>query len=162
MRLIGSGAILREVIAAAELLHSDWGVASEIFSATSFSELAREARGVERYNRLHPGAAAQNQKSYLEQMLCAVPTIAATDYVRAYGELIAPHVRGRYVVLGTDGFGRSDTRAALRAFFEIDRHQVVVAALAELVRDGQIPHETLQSALTRYRLDVDKPAPWTV
>jgi pyruvate dehydrogenase E1 component len=162
VQLLGSGAILREVLAAAELLQTDFGISSAVYSVTSFSELAREARSVERYNRLHPGAAAQNQQSYLEQMLGAVPTIAATDYVRAYGELIAPHVRGRYVVLGTDGFGRSDTRAALRAFFEVDRHQVAVAALAELVRDGQLPLETLQSALTRYQLDVDKPAPWTV
>jgi pyruvate dehydrogenase E1 component len=115
---------------------------------------------VERHNRLHPGT--EPRKSYLEQLLCAAPTVAATDYVRAYGELIAAHVPGRYVVLGTDGFGRSDTRAALRAFFEIDRHHVAVAALAELVRIGRLPLEKLQSALTRYQLDVDKRAPWTL
>ena len=160
VQLLGSGAILREVLAAAELLETEFGVRTAVYSVTSFSELARDARSVERHNRLHPGA--EPRKSYLEQLLCAAPTVAATDYVRAYGELIAAHMPGRYVVLGTDGFGRSDTRAALRAFFEIDRHHVAVAALAELVRIGRIPLEKLQSALTRYQLDVDKLAPWTL
>jgi pyruvate dehydrogenase E1 component len=160
VQLLGSGAILREVLAAAELLETEFGVRTAVYSVTSFSELARDARSVERHNRLHPGT--EPRKSYLEQLLCAAPTVAATDYVRAYGELIAAHVPGRYVVLGTDGFGRSDTRAALRAFFEIDRHHVAVAALAELVRIGRLPLEKLQSALTRYQLDVDKLAPWTL
>jgi pyruvate dehydrogenase E1 component len=142
------------------LLHADFGVASDIYSVTSFSELAREANAVERHNRLH---AAGQRNSYVAQCLPGkAPVIAATDYVRAYAQLIAPHIDARYVVLGTDGFGRSDTRAALREFFEVDRHHVAVAAIAALVSDGQLPNAKLAAAVTRYGLDVGRPAPWTV
>jgi pyruvate dehydrogenase E1 component len=161
VQLVGSGAILREVIGAADLLSADFGIASTVFSATSFSELAREARSAERYNRLHP--TEPERVSYVEQTLDPeLPTIAATDYVRAYAELIAPHVRGRYRVLGTDGFGRSDTRAALRTFFEVDRRQIAVAALAELVRQGSLRTDVLTSAIERYELNVAGPDPWTI
>ena len=160
LRLIGSGAILREVIAAAELLHKDFGIASDIYSVTSFSELAREANTVERHNRLHP---TQQQTSYIEQCLPgSAPVIAATDYVRAYAQLIAPHVKSRYVVLGTDGFGRSDTRAALRTFFEVDRHHVAIAAISALVQKNELGPEVLQVAIGRYAVDAGRADPWTV
>jgi pyruvate dehydrogenase E1 component len=161
VRLLGSGAILREVIAAADLLHQDFDIASDIFSVTSFSEVARDANAIERHNRLHPQR--QPRMSHLETCLPGdAPVIAATDYVRAYPQLIASHVRGPYLALGTDGFGRSDTRAALRAFFEVDRHHITVAAISELVREGRLDRSILQSAITRYALDGERSAPWTV
>ena len=159
VRLLGSGTILREVIAAAELLATDWQVSSEVWSVTSFSELAREARSVERHNRLNPSE--PEQVSHLCASLAGnAPVVAATDYVRAWPQLIAGYVDARFIVLGTDGFGRSDTRAALRRFFEVDRHQVVLAALDGLVRDGTLPRQVLAEAVERYGLS-DRPAPWT-
>jgi len=159
VRLIGSGAILREVIAAAELLASDWRVASEIYSVTSFSELGRDAREVERWNRLHP--ASTPKRSHVESLLDgALPVVAATDYVRAYPQLIAPFVSGRYVTLGTDGFGRSDTRAALRRFFEVDRAHVAVAALQALAQDGALPSRVVADAIASYGLDAEAAASW--
>jgi pyruvate dehydrogenase E1 component len=122
---------LPEVIAASALLADDWGIGSDIWSVTSFSELSREAREVERWNRLHPSA--DSRESHVEHSLAGASiVVAATDYVRAYPQLIAPYVEGRYVTLGTDGFGRSDTRAALRRFFEVDRYQIVIATLQAL------------------------------
>jgi pyruvate dehydrogenase E1 component len=161
VQLLGSGTILREVIAAAELLHQDFDIASDIFSVTSFSEIARDAIATERHNRLHPQQ--QPRTSHLETCLTGDgPTIAATDYVRAYPQLIASHVRGPYLALGTDGFGRSDTRAALREFFEVDRCHIAVAAISELAREGRLDRGILQAAITRYALDVERSAPWTV
>jgi pyruvate dehydrogenase E1 component len=161
VRLLGSGCILREVIAAADLLFQDFGVASDIYSVTSFSELARDARAVERHNRYHP--AEEPKRSHLNQFLSGnTSIIAATDYVRAYAELIAPHVGGRYLALGTDGFGRSDTRAALRKFFEVDRHHIAIAAVSALVGDGLLDRDALRAAISRYAIDVERPAPWTV
>jgi pyruvate dehydrogenase E1 component len=160
VRLLGSGTILREVIAASELLVADWQVSSEVWSVTSFSELAREARAVERHNRLNP--AAPEQVSHLCASLTGdAPVIVASDYVRAWPQLIASYVDARFIALGTDGFGRSDTRAELRSFFEVDRHQVVLAALDGLVRDGTLPRQVLAEAIERYGLDGDRPAPWT-
>jgi pyruvate dehydrogenase E1 component len=160
VRLLGSGAILREVIAAAEILFESFGVASEIFSATSFSELAKDAAGVERARRL---GADQGLRSHVETCLPGkAPVIAATDYVRAYPQLIAPYVEARFVALGTDGFGRSDTRAALRKFFEVDRHGIVLAALEALVRDGTIEHAALLDAVRQFGLTQAAPAPWMV
>ena len=160
IRLIGSGAILREVIAAAELLKADFGVDAEVWSATSFSELAREAQDIQRWNRLHPAAPRKN--SHLAHCLQgSSPIIAATDYVRAYPNLIAPYVDAQFVALGTDGFGRSDTRARLRAFFEVDRHSIVLAALDALVQDGRAKPEHLLSAIERYGLAPEAQPPWT-
>jgi pyruvate dehydrogenase E1 component len=160
VRLLGSGTILREVIAASELLLADWQVSSEVWSVTSFSELAREAREVERHNRLNP--AETEQVSHLCASLAGdAPVIVASDYVRAWPQLIASYVDARFIALGTDGFGRSDTRAALRSFFEVDRHQVVLAALDGLVREGKLPRQVLAEAIERYALDGDRPAPWT-
>jgi pyruvate dehydrogenase E1 component len=161
VRLVGSGAILREAIAAADLLRDDWGIAAEIWSATSFTELSREARAVERWNRLHPGEAPQ--VSHVARCLDgAAPIVAVTDYVRAYPQMIANHVAARFVTLGTDGFGRSDTRARLRRFFEVDRHHIVLAALDALVREGRVDRAIPLAALTRYGIDPELPAPWGV
>ena len=161
VRLLGSGTILREVIAAADLLFTDFGIASDIFSVTSFSELARDARTVERHNRLLP--MGEPKESHIEKCLSgSAPIIAATDFVRAYPQMVASYVSARYIVLGTDGFGRSDTRAALREFFEVNRHHIAVAALSALVRDGRLARERLNAAIVRYAVDVERDAPWTV
>jgi len=159
VRLLGSGTILREVIAASELLASDWKVSSEVWSVTSFTELARQARDVERWNRLNPEA--EQRQSHLQASITGdAPVIAATDYVRAYPQLVASYVDAKFIALGTDGFGRSDTRAALRSFFEIDRHQVVLAALDSLTAQGTLPRNVLAEAIKRYKLDTKRPAPW--
>jgi pyruvate dehydrogenase E1 component len=127
VRLLGSGTILREALAAAELLESDCDIAADVYSVTSFAELRREAMEVGRAARL--GAA--RVPSWLKQQLPenGLPIVAASDYVSAVPDLIRPWIRDRYVALGTDGFGRSDTRAALRAFFEVDRRSIALAAL---------------------------------
>jgi pyruvate dehydrogenase E1 component len=159
VRLLGSGTILREAIAAAEMLASDWNVGSDVYSVTSFSELARDAREVERWNRLHPAAA--QKRSHVDAMLAGdAPIVAATDYVRAYPQLIAAYTRARFVALGTDGFGRSDTRSALRGFFEVDRRQIAIAALDALARDGALPRDVVGSAIARYDVDPGASAPW--
>ena len=152
VRLLGSGSILREVIAAADLLAADWGIASEIWSVTSFSELAREAREVQRATLFGAEAPAP---SHVQQCLAgSCPVVAASDYVRSYAELIAPYVQAPYTALGTDGFGRSDTRPALRRFFEMDRQHIAVAALAAI--DPRLAAQ----ARERYAIDVAHDAPW--
>jgi pyruvate dehydrogenase E1 component len=159
VHLLGSGAILREVIAAAELLATDFGVASEVFSVTSFSELARGAAEAQRWNRLHPQAEAQ--RSPVERQLGgSTLVVAATDYVRAYAQLIAPYVRARFVALGTDGFGRSDTRMALRRFFEVDRHSIVLATLHALGEEGALGRDAAAAAIARYGIATDTVVPW--
>lgn len=161
VQLLGSGAILLEVIAAAELLASDWNIDSEVWSVTSFTELARDAREVERWNRLHPGQPAR--RSHVQESLNdATPIIACTDYVRALPQLIASYLPARYTVLGTDGFGRSDTRGRLRAFFEVDRHQIVLSALTSLVQEGRLDASVCTEAIARYAIEVDAVAPWEV
>ncbi|NUU36122.1 alpha-ketoglutarate dehydrogenase [Pseudomonas sp. C2B4] len=160
VQLLGSGAILREVIAAAELLASDWNVDSQVWSVTSFTELARDAREVERWNRLHPGQPAR--RSHLQESLeDPAPIIACTDYVRAVPQLIASYLDARYTVLGTDGFGRSDTRSRLRAFFEVDRYQIVLSALTALVQERQLDAGVCVEAIARYAIDADNMAPWS-
>jgi len=160
VRLLGSGAILREVIAAAELLRDDWQVASEVFSVTSFSELAREAREVSRNRRLQAGE-GDPRISHLERLLPGrAPVVAATDYVRAWPQLIAEYLPARIVTLGTDGFGRSDTRAELRRFFEVDRHHVVLAALQALADEGSVERGVLHEARTRYGVLASDRPPW--
>ncbi len=162
VQLLGSGTILREVIAAAELLEQDFGVKADIWSATSFNELRREGIDVERWNMLHP--AEPPRESHVQKCLKdrAGPVVAATDYMRNFADQIRPYVRGRYVVLGTDGFGRSDTRKNLRRFFEVDRHYVAVAALKALADEGTITIEKVAEAIDRYGIDTDKPNPTTV
>jgi pyruvate dehydrogenase E1 component len=162
VQLLGSGAIFREVIAAADLLKSHWGVDADLWACPSFTELARDGRAAERDNLLHPGRPAR--RSYVETCLAERqgPAVAATDYVRAFAEQIRPYVGRRYVVLGTDGYGRSDTREKLRRFFEVDRHHVTVAALKALADDGALPASRVAEAIAKYGIDADRPAPWTV
>src|SRR5258706_75863 len=151
LQLLGSGPILREVIAAAELLEKDWKISSSVWSVTSFTELRRDGMQAERARRFGGKAT-----SWVEQCLGATngPVIAASDYVRAVADLIRPYVPGKYVALGTDGFGRSDTRAALRAFFEVDAKHVCIAALAAL--DAKLAAR----ALDRYGIDSVLRPPW--
>jgi len=162
VQLMGSGTILREVIAAAELLEKDFGVSSDVWSVTSFNELRREGLDSERWNMLHPEA--PRRASYVEQCLApsAGPVIAATDYIKAYADQIRPYIPKRYKVLGTDGFGRSDTRKKLRHFFEVDRYYVVVAALKALADEGAIDAKVVSKAIKLYKINPDKPNPVTV
>jgi pyruvate dehydrogenase E1 component len=162
VQLLGSGTIFREVIAAAQLLESEWGVAADLWSAPSFTELAREGMACARTALLNPAAAPP--VCHVQRCLGDTkgPVIAATDYMRAFAEQIRPYVPRRYVVLGTDGYGRSDTRAKLRRFFEVDRHWVTVAALKALADEGTVPVAKVAEALKKYGLDAAKPAPWTV
>lgn len=159
VRLLGSGTLVREAQAAAQLLADDWQVASEVFSVTSFSELARDAREVERWNRLHPQAVAR--VSHVNECLPhGAPVIAVSDYVRAVPQMIGSYLGSRYTVLGTDGFGRSDTRAALRDFFEVDRHHLVLAALTALAEQGSLAPQVCQQAIERYGLQAERDASW--
>ncbi len=159
VQLLGSGTILREVLAGADLLAADYGVAADVWSATSFTELRRDGLAVDRWNMLHPEAPPR--RSYVETCLAgrAGPVIAATDYVKTFADQIRPFVPQRYRVLGTDGYGRSDYRRNLRRFFEVDRHYVAVAALASLAADAAIPAATVTDAIARYGIDPDKPDP---
>ena len=162
VQLMGSGVILREVIAAADLLREDWGVESDIWSATSFNELARNGQDTERWNLLHPAEAPR--LSHVEAQLKDTrgPVIASSDYIRLFAEQIRAYVPRRYTVLGTDGFGRSDTREALRSFFEVDRHYVTVAALKALADEGTIDRAKVGEAIAKYGIDATKPNPQTV
>ena len=160
VQLMGSGTILREAIAAGDLLEKDWGVAADVWSVTSFSELARDGMEVERANRLDP--LGEKNSSWVGQHLLGTkgPVIAASDYVRAVADLIRAYVPRRYVSLGTDGFGRSDTRAALRDFFEVSREHIAVAALAALADEGTVPRQVVADAIGRYGLDAARPPSW--
>ena len=162
VQLLGSGTILREVIAAAEILDQDFGISADIWSVTSFNELRREALDVTRWNMLHPSEPAR--LSYVTNCLkdCTGPVVAATDYMKIFADQIREFVPGRYKVLGTDGFGRSDTREKLRQFFEVDRHYVAIATLQALAEDGKISAETVAQAIKKFGIDPDKPNPVTV
>jgi pyruvate dehydrogenase E1 component len=163
VQLIGSGSILREVLAAAARLEADFGVAADVWSATSFGELRKDGIACDRWNLLHPAEPAR--LPYVSAQLAGAhaksrgPVIAASDFVRAYPDLIRNWVPGRYVVLGTDGFGRSDTRVALRDHFEIDARYIALAALKSLADDGEIAHEVLVEAIWRLGIDSAKPDP---
>jgi len=162
VQLMGSGVILREVIAAAELLEQDWGVAADIWSVTSFTELRREGLDTERWNLLNPEK--KQKQSYVEQCLSKAegPVIASTDYMKSFADQIRNFIPQRYVVLGTDGFGRSDSREALRNFFEVDRHHVVLAALKALADEGKLPASKAAEAIKKYKINTDRPNPATV
>ena len=162
VRLLGSGAILREVIAAAALLESEFGVAADVWSVTSFTELRRDGIEVERWNMLHP--VDEPRRAYVSECLagCEGPVVASTDYIRSFADQIRQWVPGRYRVLGTDGFGRSDYRRELRRFFEVDRHYVTVAALKELADLGQIDGSRVREAIERFEIDPETPIPTTV
>jgi len=160
VQLLGSGTILREVIAARDLLAKDWGVPSKVWSVTSFNELRRDGIDAERWNMLHPDS--PSRPSYVAEQLGDQPgpIVAATDYVRAYADQIRAHLGGRrYVVLGTDGFGRSDLRAQLRKFFEVNRYYVTVAALKALADEGLLANDVVGEAIRKYRIDAEKPNP---
>jgi pyruvate dehydrogenase E1 component len=162
VQLLGSGTILREVMAAADLLASDFGVTADLWSVPSFTELRRDGLAVDRWNMLHP--AETPRKSHVETCLGGRPgpVIAATDYMKSFADQIRPFVPQRYRVLGTDGFGRSDYRKKLRHFFEVDRHWVTVAALKALADDGAVKPSVVADALRKYGLDPEKPNPVTV
>jgi pyruvate dehydrogenase E1 component len=162
VQLLGSGTIFREVIAAADLLKADWGVEADLWGCPSFNELVRDGQAAERWNLLHPLEAPR--KSHVATLLAGTegPVVAATDYIRMFAEQIRPFVPRTYVTLGTDGFGRSDTREQLRHFFEVDRHWVTLAALKALADDGVIGRDTVAAALVKYNLDPNKPNPMSV
>ena len=162
VQLMGSGTILREVMAAADLLKQDFDVDADIWSMTSINELAREAVDARRWNQLHPTKKAR--LSYIEQMLEGRkgPAVIATDYTRTYANQIREFVPMRYVTLGTDGFGRSDTRANLRTFFEVNRYYVVIAALKALSDDGELDSKLVQQAIKKYNINPEKPNPISV
>ncbi len=164
VQLLGSGTILREVIAAADLLEKDWGVAADVWSATSFTELRRDGLACERWNLLHPEE--KPRVAYVTQTLTAHagPIVAASDYMKIFADQIRPFMPAdrRYRVLGTDGFGRSDTRAKLRHFFEVNRYFVVIAALKSLAEDGLIKPKLVSEAINKYGIDINKADPTTV
>ncbi|SDW71758.1 pyruvate dehydrogenase (acetyl-transferring), homodimeric type [Thiocapsa roseopersicina] len=162
VQLLGAGTILREVLAAAELLAKDFNVGADVWSVTSFNELRREGIDVERWNMLHPDQ--PQRTTYVEEQLAGTqgPIIAATDYVRTYADQIRPYIPRHYLVLGTDGFGRSDMRSQLRKFFEVNRYYIVVAALKALADEGEIPTATVSEAIRKYRIDPEKPNPVTI
>ena len=164
VQLLGSGTILRESIAAQELLEKDWGVSANVWSCPSFNELARDGLDCERHNMLHPTAAPR--VPFVTQQLGPHdgPVVAATDYMKNYVDQIRGFIpRGRtYKVLGTDGFGRSDYRKALRDFFEVDRHHVALAALTSLAAEGAVDAAIPGKAIRSYGIDPERPAPWRV
>jgi pyruvate dehydrogenase E1 component len=162
VQLLGSGTILREVIAGADLLAQDFGIAADIWSCPSFTELRREAMAVERWNLLHPTEAPR--RPYVEECLGGRegPVIAASDYMRLFADQIRTWVPHRYRVLGTDGFGRSDYRRKLRDFFEVDRHWITIAALKSLAEEGKVEPSVVADAIRKYDIDPSKLAPWTV
>ena len=157
--ILGSGTILREVLAAAELLKNDFGIDSNVWSATSFNELRKDGLDVQRYNMLHPDQ--ENKLSHVEQCFLDSdrPVVAATDYMKAYADQIRPFVKNNYVVLGTDGYGRSDTREKLRKFFEVDRYYVALAVIYNLSESGKIPKEKVNEAIQKYKIDPEKTNP---
>ncbi|MFT4633638.1 MAG: pyruvate dehydrogenase E1 component [Candidatus Pseudothioglobus sp.] len=159
VQLLGSGTILREVVAAAEILKTDFGVDADVWSATSFNELRREGLASARWNMLHPEE--KPKLSYVEQCLGKTkgPVIAATDYVKNYADQIREFIPADYTVLGTDGFGRSDSRERLRHFFEVDRYFVTVAALSALVKENVLPPSVVSDAIKKFNINPEKPDP---
>ncbi len=162
VQLMGSGVILREVIKAAELLEKDWGVSADVWSATSFTELRREGLDCERWNMLNPEK--PQRLNYVAACLkdAKGPVIASTDYMKSFAEQIQRFVPNKFVALGTDGYGRSDSREALRDFFEVDARYITVAALKALSDEGKLPAATVLQAVKKYKLDANKPNPTTV
>jgi pyruvate dehydrogenase E1 component len=162
VQLLGSGTILREVEAAADLLRDDFGVTAEVWSVTSYTLVGRDGLDTERWNMLHP--LDPPRQPFVERQLAGHdgPVIAASDYIKMFSEQVRPFIDRRFHALGTDGFGRSDGRAKLRAFFEVDRHWIVVAALRELAAEGSIQPRQVAEAIEKYGIDPEKPNPLTV
>jgi pyruvate dehydrogenase E1 component len=159
VQLLGAGTILREVLAAAELLETQFDVAADVWSVTSFSELRRDGLAADRWNLMHPGA--ERRRCHVETSFDGVPGpfVAATDYMKTVADQIRGWVPGRYLVLGTDGYGRSDGRAALRHFFEVDAKHIAHAALRALADEGQLKPAAMESAQRRLAIDPEKPDP---
>jgi pyruvate dehydrogenase E1 component len=159
VQLLGSGAILREVLAAAEMLEHDHSVAADVWSVTSFNELARDGQDTDRWNMLHPDD--EQRLSYVERQLVSTsgPVIATSDYIRLFAEQIRAYVPRAYRTLGTDGWGRSDSREKLRQFFEVHRNYVCVAALSALAGEGVIDRDSVVRAIEKYGIDTEGPAP---
>ena len=162
VQLLGCGTILREVIAAADLLKDDFGVNADVWSVTSFNELRRDGMSTDRWNLLHP--TQPRKRSYIETCLAGHdgPVVASTDYMRSFADQVRGHLRRTYIVLGTDGYGRSDYRVKLREFFEVNRYYVAVAALKALADDEVIEAKQVEAAIKKYGLAADRPDPWTV
>jgi len=162
LQLFGSGAILNEVVAAAELLQQDFDISADVWSVTSYAELRRDGAAIDRANMMAP--TAKPKQAYITQCLQdrQGPVVAASDYVRAYADLVRPYISKTYVTLGTDGYGRSDTREGLREFFEVNRYYIVIAALYALMKDGDIPAKQVTDAMKKYGIDPEKPNPVTV
>ena len=163
VQLLGSGTILREVIAGADLLEKEYGVSADIWSVTSFNELRRNGLDVQRWNMLHPEKPPR--LSHIEECLKERngPVIAATDYMKLFADQVRGFIPGRsFFALGTDGFGRSDTREKLRGFFEVNRHYVTVATLKSLADEEVVPQSTVAAAIKKYGINPEKPNPTTV
>ncbi|PUB78251.1 MAG: pyruvate dehydrogenase (acetyl-transferring), homodimeric type, partial [gamma proteobacterium symbiont of Ctena orbiculata] len=162
VQLLGSGTILREVIAAAELLEKEFKVSADVWSVTSFNELRRDGLDIERWNTLHPQE--EPKLSYVTEKLNGKigPVVAATDYIRSYADQIRPFITASYSVLGTDGFGRSDMRSQLRKFFEVNRYYILITALKALADEGEIKPEQVSRAIKKYKIDPEKPNPGSV
>ena len=158
-RIFGSGPLLNEANKAAELLSKDWGIECEVWNVTSFSELRKDAEEVERWNTLHPSE--DNKKSYLEKCIAndKIPTVAVSDYIKMVGEQISSYTPGAYYALGTDGFGRSDTRENLRHFFEVDRYYITLNVIRALIKNKKLDAATANSVIDKYNIDPDKPNP---
>ena len=162
VRILGSGPLMREALEAAKLLKEDWNIEPGIWNVTSFSELRRDAEEAERWNLMHPNE--KQKTSHLEECLSAnqVPTVAVSDYVKMVSEQISPYVPGPYCALGTDGFGRSETRESLRRFFEVDRYYIVLAAVRSLANENKVKMSMVEKVMNKYNLDPEKPSPVTV
>jgi pyruvate dehydrogenase E1 component len=162
VQLLGSGTILREALAAADLLRADYGVEADVWSVTSYNELRRDGLDAERWNLLHPGQ--PRRLSYVEQQLGGTegPIVAASDYMRIVADQIRPYVPRAFTVLGTDGFGRSDRRSQLRRFFEVDRNYITLAALKALADEGTLTAKEVAKAIAKLGIDPEKPNPLTV
>ena len=162
VRLLGGGTILREVEAAAEILERDYQVAADVWSLTSVNELARDGKSAQRWNMLHPQEPPR--EAYVTQQLAGGggPVVAATDYLKLYADQIREFVPGSYTVLGTDGFGRSDTRDKLRTFFEVSCEYVVLAALKALADEGRVEPARVAEAIVTLGVDPDRADPFTV
>jgi pyruvate dehydrogenase E1 component len=162
VQLLGSGTILREVEAAAKILEQEYKVTADVWSVTSFNELRRDGLSVQRWNLMHPDS--KPKTTYVEECLAnhAGPVIAATDYLRIFADQVREWIPRRYYTLGTDGFGRSDTRQRLRYFHEMDRHFIVIAALKALADEGEISLKLVKEAMDKFGIRSDKPDPVTV
>jgi pyruvate dehydrogenase E1 component len=162
VQLLGSGVILNEVLRAQQILAERYNIASTVYSATSYQQLRKDAIECERYNRLHPDG--EGKLAYVQKVLGNTkgPIIASSDYMRIWAEGIGPFLDGRLLALGTDGFGRSETRKALRRFFEVDAEHVVIASLYALADRGQLDRVVVKQAIKDLGVNPDAPAPWTV